>query len=312
MKRIIFYTEPEWAFGSIHYELCKYLFARGLNAEVLPWNRSYRRAEMKELAAVVDVFVTSPQGYIRLVDNHQISPNKIIMIVHARLDLVELIKQKGIKEFAKPRELVVVSKHLQQLAKQLGLKRQPKLLHLGINTDLFASKPATSLKVVGYAGAFHIREEFDDELIDSDYQEQNALKRAYLVQEAVQKAGLKLKVAQLYHNSFVTMPGFYHKVDCVIVSSSAEGAGLPALEAAAAGRLVISTPVGHWPERSKDGGGLVVPIHESKFVAETTKLLQYYKAHPKEFRQKCRSIQEHAKSYDWSELIDDWISLLTS
>ena len=312
MKRIIFYTESEWAFGSIHYELSKYLFSHGVNAEVLPWNRQYRKAEMTELAGMVDTFVTSPQGYTKLADHYKINPKRIIMIVHARLDLVDLIKQKGLGEFTKPKQLVVISKHLQLLAKELGVKRIPKLLYLGVNTDLYMTAPSTSLQTVGYAGAFHIREEFDDDLIDSDYQAQNSLKRAYLVQEAAQKAGLKLRVAQLYHNSFVTMPGFYRKVDCVVVSSSQEGAGLPALEAAAAGRLVISTPVGHWPERALKGGGLSVPIDEKQFVAETAKLLLFYKDHPKEFAEKCRAIQKYAKGYDWNEVISDWIKLLAA
>ena len=105
------------------------------------------------------------------------------------------------------------------------------------------------------------------------------------------------------------MQGFYPTVDAVIVASSEEGAGLPALEASAAGKLVISTPVGLWITKSGDSGH-TVPIEETEFMSETLKLIEYYKANPEAYREKCLSTQEHAKKYDWSNVIHHWIELL--
>jgi glycosyltransferase involved in cell wall biosynthesis len=133
---------------------------------------------------------------------------------------------------------------------------------------------------------------------------------ARAIKKAAEKAGLEFVVAQHYHNSFVTMGGFYKAVDCVIMASTEEGAGLPVLEAGAAGKLVIGTPVGHWPQRVGDKGGIEVPIPEEEFVRSCVEILTYYKNHPAEYRNRCLQIQEHAKTYDWIHYLQPWITLL--
>jgi glycosyltransferase involved in cell wall biosynthesis len=106
------------------------------------------------------------------------------------------------------------------------------------------------------------------------------------------------------------MPGFYKQVDAVVIASTEEGAGLPALEASAAGKLVISTPVGIWLAKA-DTSGHTVPIDESEFVAQTVDLLNYYKDNPTAYQQKCLETQQHAQCYDWENVIQPWINLVT-
>jgi|SRR3989344_1706190 len=302
MKQVIFYFDNEWAFGSIHYELCKYLFAKGINGRVLPWDKPYSNAEMQELETAIDVFVTNPQGYKTLVRSFSINPTKIIVIAHAVVDLHDLISNFGVEEFQKPKKFAVVSEFLKQQVSQMGIIRQPELLPMGINVSTYTSNISNDLKTVGFAGAFS---RVDTHLgLD--------LKRGFLVEQCTQLAGLELSIAQPYHNSFVTMAGFYPSVDCVIIASTEEGAGLPALEAGAAGKLVISTPVGHWEERCGEIGGHTVPFEENKFIQETTKLLEFYKSNPKTYRQKCREIQKHAKTYDWKYVINKWVETMSS
>ena len=120
------------------------------------------------------------------------------------------------------------------------------------------------------------------------------IKRPWLVEQAVQNAGLELKLAHGHHNSYVTMAGYYPTVDALIVASTEEGAGLPALEASAAGRLVISTPVGLWKSQSGNSGH-TVPIDERRFVEETTALLEFYRDNTDAYLQKCVSTQQHAR-----------------
>jgi glycosyltransferase involved in cell wall biosynthesis len=105
------------------------------------------------------------------------------------------------------------------------------------------------------------------------------------------------------------MPGYNPTVDALIVASTEEGAGLPALEASAAGRLVISTPVGLWQTR-RGTSGHTVPIDEKEFLEETVKLLEFYRANPAAYQEKCSSTQQHAKNYDWSQVIGHWVGLL--
>jgi glycosyltransferase involved in cell wall biosynthesis len=106
------------------------------------------------------------------------------------------------------------------------------------------------------------------------------------------------------------MVGYYKGVDSVIMSSTEEACGLPMLEAAAAGRLCIGTPVGYFAENGLKGGGIQVSLEENQFVNEVSAILNYYKNNPDQYRRKCLDIQEYARyNYDWSKVIDQWIEL---
>jgi glycosyltransferase involved in cell wall biosynthesis len=107
------------------------------------------------------------------------------------------------------------------------------------------------------------------------------------------------------------MPGFYKKVDAIVAASTEEGAGLPVMEGGAAGKLVISTAVGHWNQRIGNAGGYAVPVDEEAFLEKTVEILSYYKDNPDKYRQRCLEIQNHAQSYDWKYVIDKWVSILS-
>jgi glycosyltransferase involved in cell wall biosynthesis len=296
VKRVTMFMESDWAFGNIHYELCKYLFRLGINARLLPWRQAYTLMEMQELDASTDYYLTNPHGYRHLMYTYGIQrPEKIIMVAHSSSDLRELIEHQGLEEFHKPRHFGVVSRYLERAAAELSIPRVPEVLELGINVNTYRAEPSQKLETVGLAGSA------------TGYHQD--IKRASLVERAAAQAGLNYAVAQTYHNSYVTMPGFYQKVDCVIVASTEEGAGLPVLEASAAGKLVISTPVGHWCERHARSGGYVVPIEESGFLYRVNEILNYYKHHPMKYQEKCWEIRQQAWQYDWDNFIDSWADL---
>lgn len=302
MKRVVFYIDSEWAFGQIHYELAKNLYQKNIDASVLPWQQPYTLREMTELAAVTDRFVTNPNGYVTLRRDYGIAPEQIIIIAHAVYDLNYLYNQDGAIAFDAAHQFIVVSEFLRQTAETLGIARRPTVLHLGINTNRYAFSPSTQLRTIGIAGKFH----------RVDPHTGYDLKRGSVIEQCAQEMGLELKIAEQYHNSFVTMAGFYQTIDCVIIASTEEGAGLPALEAGAAGRLVISTSVGHWPELVGSKGGITVPTEAGAFTSQVLKLLHKYKNDPVAFTKKCQGIQKHAKTYDWTNVIDDWAALLAS
>ena len=294
-KNIIFFIESEWAFGSIHYEIVKYLFANGVNATMMPWSKTYTYQEMAELSQHVDMFVSTPHGLAVLINSYGIAPEKCVAVVHAILDLTHLLEYSQ-DHLQRLHKYSVVSEWLVEQSAAMGVQRTPELTPIGINYNNFYHEPTAELKTVGFAGAFLARAHC-------------SIKRGWLVEELCKQTGLEFKVAQAYNNSFITMQGFYPTVDAVIVASTEEGAGLPALEASAAGKLVISTSVGLWITKSGDSGH-TVPMEESEFMAKTLKLLEYYKANPAAYREKCLSTQEHAKQYDWSNVIHYWIELL--
>lgn len=313
MKNLVFYVEPDWAFGSLHYELFKFLWAYGFNCQLLSWKQAYTKQEIYELDQHIDAWVTTPHGYRYLQYVYEtIPPERCIVIVHAPLDINELIHHHGVEDFYKFKGYGVVSEFLKECSIAAGITRIPQVCPLGINFHTYANTPNDSLQSIGFGGSYHERSEFSDSDILSNLAQPKYKKRGYLAKECAELAGLDFKIAQHYHNSFVTMSGFYKAVDCVIIPSAEEGAGLPALEAGAAGKLVIGTPVGHWNQKIGEKGGITVPIPEAEFVKVTVDTLNYYKENPIEYRMKCQEIQEHAKSYDWKFVIHHWINLLNT
>jgi len=295
---VLFYTEPTWAYGAIHYELCKHLFKYNINGFLAPWNISYQLHELLDFENYFKYIVTPCHGYRALMTFYPsglVRPNMIISIAHSESDITEIVDHFGKDEFFKFHRFAVVSEYLKSFCQKLEIKRIPEICELGINYDLYFSEPSKNLKTIGFAGAVG--------------QTLHYLKRHHLVEKIAKETGLQLSIAHGNCTSYITMPTFYRSVDAVLVSSTKEGAGLPVLEASAAGKLIISTDVGHWKERSKDQYGYTLPINEDLFVNESIKILNYYKDNSEKYREKCLSIREHARSYDWSNVIDQWANL---
>jgi hypothetical protein len=305
MKNIVFYIESEWVFGRIHYDLSKHLFKHGFNCHVLPWNKAYSVEEMRELEGKTDLFVTIPEGWGRGLKTYGVVPSeKCVIVAHLARDISNLINSHGVDEFEKFHKFGCVSEHLVRSSKELGVKRVPSLAYLGIDYDLFSRKPKEQLRSVGFGGSYSDSE--------AECHQRNAIiKRGWLARQAAESAGLEFKIACRYHNSFVTMPGFYSNTDALICASTQEGAGMPALEAAVAGNLVITTDVGYVQDRSKDSPIHIVSMGEDAFLKETTELLLEYKHDDAKYKRRCEEIQEHARRYDWSNCIGGWIELLT-
>lgn len=296
---VLFYTEPTWAYGAIHYELCKHLFKYNINAFLAPWNIVYQLNELKDLETYFKYIVTPCHGYralMRFYPSGLIRPDMIIGVAHSETDITEIVDHFGKDEFFKFDRFAVVSEYLKSFCQKLDIKRIPEICPLGINYNLYYSKPSSSLKTIGYAGAIG--------------ESLNEIKRHHLIKIISKETNLELRIAHGNSTSYITMPTFYRSVDAIIVSSSKEGAGLPVLEASAAGKLVISTDVGHWKERSKQEFGYTLPINEDQFISESVRILNYYKNNPDKYTQMCLKTQNHAINYDWSMVIDSWANLL--
>lgn len=310
MKHVVFFIDHEWAFGSIHHELAKYLWPHNYNCYVLPWEKRYTKEEILELNDKIDLWVVNPHGYMFLKYAYNIPPDKCSVIAHAPLDMEEYGHKYDLRDFDYIRHFGVTSNYLKQYAKYLKINREPVICSLGLNYNSFHTEPNRELKTIGFAGSYHEREEFSNAQIQNNLAQPKYKKRGYLVREIAAITNLNFSIASRYHNSFITMPGFYKSVDCVIVASTEEGYGLPLIEAGAAGKLVIGTPVGCWNDLLQDKGGIQVPIDENLFMEKAIETLLYYKDRPAEYRDKCKEIQEHAKKYDWSYHIDSWLQVL--
>jgi GR25 family glycosyltransferase involved in LPS biosynthesis len=73
---------------------------------------------------------------------------------------------------------------------------------------------------------------------------------------------------------------------------------------------VIGTPVGHFPFKAYQGAGIIAPIESERFKGFTTAILRFYKENPAAYVEKCRSIQDAARKFDWQYFIGDWVYLI--
>lgn len=297
--RVVAYTYHKWAFGSVHYELAKYLHP-DIDLSVLPWTDAYSHAEMAELASGTDLFMTQPDAVQVLVEHFGISPEQILVVGHCIYDFRRMQEQgHDLKDLSIYGGLAVISENLKHQLRVLDSSLNPKVLPLGINYEKYRQEPSRNLSVLGYAGRF-VRDDDGDGL---------DCKRGYLAQRVADLTGLELRVAERYHNSYVTMPGFYSGVDCVLVTSTEkEAGGLPVFEAAAAGRLVMSTPVGHLKESGICAD--VLPLDETSFVDVAVELINNYIQNADLFAKRTKELQTNAKKYDWSEVIDKWAAFI--
>ena len=298
MKKILFFIEDAWAFGQIHHALCKELYRHGIYANVLDGNKAYSIEEMDLLKKHYDYFVIVPNCAYLLVDKYGIDPSSIILIAHEQTDILFTIKNHGVEYFSRFKKYAVISNILKIKSKEFGITEEPMVVKTGVHFDMFYSDVKDCLKIVGYGGAKCTPNFFG---VDR--------KRGHLVEECVRQIKNLTLLEHKFYNH-LCMPSYYRSIDCLLVSSLEDAGGLPSMEAAAAGRLVISTPVGYFEHCGPLGGGVVVPIDEEGFVRESKKNLLYYMDNRKDFVEKCHEIQSYARdNYDWSKRIKDWIDL---
>lgn len=298
VRRVLFFIGMGWAFGTVHSELARFLNARGVICDLLDWSKVYKREEMQMMADYYDYIYGVPGETWPLTDNYGIPHEKIIVVAHGDYDIHHALEKRPREELDKFAGYAVISDYLRQLSMNLGIQRIPKIVRYGINYRRFLAPVPTELKTVGYGGSM-----FRDDCGGIDW------KRGVLAKEATEAAGLAFTPAGQFH--FLAMPRYYRSVDAVVVSSSREGYGLPAMEAAAAGRLVISTPVGGFPDQAARGGGIVAPVEAAPFKEFVTEKLVYYKDHPTEHFEMCKDIQAAARLLDWDYVLDEWIELFS-
>lgn len=284
----------------VYYDICKHLHRRGYIVDIINWQVNHADY-MGELINYYDLVISALDGVRTLVEVYGVPADKLIGLSHHALDIRILIGQMGVDVFERLAGYGVVGYQLFDASAVFGVKRHPLVVHLGVNFDEFRADIPERLATVGYAGSF------SHKTIDGI-----EIKRGELAEAAAHEAGLAFKVAGSTADqvSFHDMPGFYKSVDVVLVSSVTEGAGLPVREGAAAGRLVISTPVGDFPLRAAQGIGIIAPIESDKYRNFVAATLKHYKDNPAAFVEMCRKTQDAARQLDWPNMIGDWVELI--
>lgn len=295
MIKVIFFVENNWAFGSIHNNLCKEFYKRGIDSEIIDWRIPYPDEDFKVFIDSCEIIFTLPSAITYLI-GLGVNPNRIVVVAHEEENVCELETCKCF--IPELRSYGVISSGLVNFSKSLGIERVPKLVRYGINFNYFYRKPREILKNIGYGGAKASLNRFG---IDR--------KRGYLVDRALNNVKDINLIAHRHYN-FLCMPSYYSSIDGVIISSCQEACGLPILEGAASGCLIIGSNIGYLKEYGEEAG-VILPIEEDLFVNELEYYLNYFRDNPKEYKIKCESIQYFARQkYDWSLTIQDWIDLL--
>ena len=300
MKKVLFYTQNRWAFGSLHHGLCKELYKYNIYANLLDWTATYTSEEFELLNNTYDLFVTNPDAVLLLHYNYGIPLNKIIAIAHEQWDILLAKKEADIDFYPELHSYAVISQVLKDKSIEFNISVVPSIVKVGIHFDVFYQSIHNSLTNIGYGGRKETLNFFG---VDR--------KRGHLVEKVVSNIKDLNLVSHNYYNH-LCMPGYYNKIDALVMSSLEDAGGLPAMEAAAAGKLIIGTPVGYFEENGKHGGGVLVPLDELGFLNETRKTLLHYRDNPKEYMEKCEEIQNYAReNYDWSETIHSWVELFS-
>jgi len=297
--RVLIFGHRSWSHGRVYYDLCRHLYPHGFTLDLLNW-REIHDQRFTELACYYDLFLAALDGIAVLIDRYGVPPRHIVAVSHSERDMEALIERKGRGIFDRFAGYAVVSECLFERSAMLGITRQPTVAGLGVDAATFRMTLPERCEVVGYAGSMALS------LGDVE------VKRGHLAEAAVRAAGLEWRVAASSSNqiSIHDMPAFYSGVDAVVVSSLNESVGLPSMEAAVAGRLVIGTPVGDFAQRAATGAGLLAPLQPDRYRGFVVETLQRFQRDPVAFRAQCEAIQTAAERLDWSYRIGDWAALL--
>jgi hypothetical protein len=300
MRKILFFTSTVWALGVIHASLAKRLFAHGIHADVLDWRASYTKEEFQHLMRVYDYFLVTPDSLnILHTDAHYGVPlNRIFTIAHHVEDLVVARQRMGSLDFlSEVAGLAAVSDDIAvDAATRLGVTRAFKLVTNGVETAMFDGPPATSLNAVGHVGPHKL-----------EWDNVKDCKRPELLEKALQ--GLPLVHKQQPRQHYMAMPSRYWDIDATLVTSAYESCGLPALETAAAGRLVVSTPTGYF-RKHYQGLGALCSMEPEAFVKDARAILLHYKDSPQRYRERCQTAQDYCRQhFDWSTTLSSWLEV---
>lgn len=308
MKRVLFFVDKEWSLGRFHSDLIKYLFVKGIDSQLLDYRRSYWVTEIEELADVYDYFVTTYHGIDFLHSSYNLPLEKCKVILYHDHDAKEFIKQSQYVQ--KVASIATVSQSLLKYSEQMN--RNIHMCTFGINTNTFRLPLPKSLSTIGFAGEFLTRQQ-TAELRNASFREAKSYKRGYLAEEIAQELNLPFIIAadRNSRSTFISMPGYYNKVDCVICCSEDEGAGGTVLEGGAAGRLILTTAVGSYSDYVTEQGAIGLSVEENEFKSQAKDILSYYINNSGAFRDKCAEIRNFAlDKYDLSNYIDDWVKFL--
>jgi hypothetical protein len=292
-KSVLFFTENGWAFGQIHNALIKRLWEHGIYAHILDWRINYSPTEVEYLKKKFDLFYTNPPQVPHLLFTFGVPAERVVTVAHAEVDIFKLVQSHSPQMFNGLKSYGVINSDMVETSKKFGVERVPSVALNGIDFDHFYCEISPKLKTVGYAGALHhITSAGTD------------CKRRNLVELTLNGLPFGLHGHSFMHH--LCMAGWYADIDALLIPSSYEACGLPMMEAAAAGRMVLcSNGVGYF-----DGNfGVACRLPENEWIQDAKAALLAHQD-PAIYLETCERSQQYARdNFDWSNRIENWVKL---
>lgn len=292
MNSVLFFIQNGWAFGTIHHGLIKRLWDHRIYSNLLDWNLGSSLEEHAYFCQRYRQVCTTIDGITHVL-NAGWPASKIVGVAHSERDLVLTLGKHDASIVEQLKGFAVVNPSLIRVSAELGFKRVPTVVRVGIDTEIFDMPLPRELKTIGYAGArvFHMSNKTE-------------CKRGHLIDRVIE--GLPITLKERVNYNHLAMPGYYNTLDGLLMTSSYESVGLPALEAAAAGRLAFGAKVGYF----NGSYGHLCRTPDDEYVADAREAIQRYVADPKAFRIACINARKAVReNHNWDRCIADWVSL---
>lgn len=298
MTKVLFFIHNGWVFGKIHNEAIKHLWP-DVDCDILDWNHPLTHEEAFLLQQKYDYILSLPDVCFMLHSKFSIPFEQLIGVAHSDFDIYKPIRQQiSPEEFQKLRGYAVISPVLRNISLAHGIPRVPTLLPVGVNCQQYRKPPATEIRQLGYLGKLARTDQTFD------------LKRGCLAQQVAEQVGLPLFHRENIH--FLAVEPLYKTIDLLMFCSLTEGNPYPALEAMAAGIPVLGTHVGLFPELTRTGAGVILPMEEEKYVAEAVAVIRALQADHGLYLRMHEQALKTSLGYDWSTVRDIWVSYIQS
>lgn len=309
MRRILFFVDSEWAFGSIHNGLRKCLYPE-YDCDLLCWSKLYSAETFRYLIEKYDLFWSTPDGAFALHNSYGVPNNKLVGLAHHDWDIwhpVEKAKAAENKYIGSPQHFqdlcgfAVVGKKLVTTTFAWGIPRVPTVLPMGLHVRDYVRPMSTEIKRLGYFGRM---ERFDTR--DFDH------KRGRLAVEVAQRTGLEFyaPATQEQEVHYLATSQMYRNIDLLMFCSLQEGQPCTAYEALASGVPVLGTAAGVFDELAQNGCGGVLPYEEDAFVEQAVEVIEALKNDHGLYQKMHEAALETSRAFDWAALKPVWLEYI--
>jgi glycosyltransferase involved in cell wall biosynthesis len=292
--RIGFLCSIGWSIHSVYDGLTKELYKHQIDTSIINIDNHRTLFEWRQLISHYDYFM-APSGpeFLKVYKKANIPDKQLILIAHAPWEISNMVEKYGPTTFDTYAGIFCVSNRIKKLSESLGVTANVKVVQNGVIFERYCCEPSKKLTRIGYGYPIN---------------NPHGWKRSYITK----MLDFTIQTPPSFL-PFTIMREFYKNIDAsLLFSTITEACGLINLEAAAAGRLIMSTDVGIL-EDYPDAPAVRLRMRDKDMVEDIYKSIEYYKNNDDKFHRKCVATQEFAREYySWDHAVKSWLTALNS